>query len=122
MGPPPLRESGPHEKRARPRGRTRRLSRESPGLEATLLGRHQLALAADRRLLVMLAPANLRENAVLLDLLVEAAKRALEGLALADLDLRHGRVLTSFVRPGLFVARPAVTLPDGQVPPAGSSP
>src|SRR5438270_5198948 len=61
----------------------------SPGLETTLLGGDQLALPPHRRLLVVLATAHLRENAVLLDLLVEASQRALEGLALADLDLRH---------------------------------
>src|SRR4029077_15221357 len=68
----------------------------SPGLETTLLCGDQLALAPHRRLLVVLTATHLRENAVLLDLLVEASQRALEGLALADLDLRHVRELTSF--------------------------
>src|SRR6266511_1151276 len=50
-----------------------------------------LALALYARLLVVLAPASLRENAALLDLLVEAAECALEGLVLAHSDFCQSR-------------------------------
>jgi len=67
----------------------------SAGLEATLAGSDKLALAPDGWLLVVLSTADLGEDAVLLDLLVEAPKSTLEGLALTDLDLRHMLGFTS---------------------------
>src|SRR5207237_6245798 len=51
--------------------------------------RRDLLLALHAGLFVVLTPAHLGEDAVLLDLLIEASKGALEGLVVADLDLRH---------------------------------
>src|SRR5437899_374336 len=58
--------------------------RASPALAR----RSDLLLPLDARLLVVLAATNLGQDAVLFDLLIEAAKGALEGLVLADFVLR----------------------------------
>src|SRR3990170_4719787 len=55
-------------------------------LAGGLLALRFLALALHARLLVVLATASLGEDAALLDLLVEAPQRALEGLVLPDSD------------------------------------
>src|SRR5438552_15986459 len=65
--------------------RARRLRRASPPLPR----RRDLLLALHAGLFVVLTPAHLGENTVLLDLLIEATKGALEGLVVADLDLRQ---------------------------------
>src|SRR5262245_44765893 len=59
-------------------------------LQRTLAGRRRLLLLAHARLVVGLAAAQLRQDAGLLDLLLEAPQRLLEGLVLLDLDDRQG--------------------------------
>src|SRR6186997_192555 len=71
-----------------------------PGVETTpaltlsggLLALRFLALALHARLLVVLTSASLGEDAALLDLLVEASQRALEGLVFAYADFRQTRI------------------------------
>src|SRR5450759_4724059 len=65
-----------------PRRRSRRLTLLAGGLLALCF----LPLPLHAGLLVVLATASFSENAGLLDLLVEAAKRALEGLVLTNAD------------------------------------
>jgi hypothetical protein len=69
------------------RVRSAELVRFTPGL--TLAPLCFLALAAGGGALVELAAAGLREDPCLLDLLVEAAKRSLERLAIANDHLRQ---------------------------------
>jgi len=69
-----------------------RADRVSLRLALTALG--FLALAAGGRALVELATAGLREDPGLLDLLVETAKRGLEGLTLADDHFRQRSLVT----------------------------
>src|SRR3979409_1570329 len=59
------------------------------GASPPLARRRDLFLALYAGLFVVLTPADLREDTVLLDLLVEAAKGALKGLILPNLDLRQ---------------------------------
>ena len=61
-------------------------------LAGGLLALRFLALALHARLLVVLASSSLREDAALLDLLVEASEGALEGLVLTDTDLCQPRI------------------------------
>src|ERR1700716_69593 len=61
------------------------LRRASPPLAR----RRDLLFALYAGLFVVLTPADFREDTVLLDLLVEAAKGALKGLVFANLDLRQ---------------------------------
>src|SRR3990170_2663781 len=58
-------------------------------LEGALLGGEGLLLALHARLLVVLALADLREDARLFALLLEALHRVLEGLAILDSHTRH---------------------------------
>src|SRR5512141_590852 len=60
-----------------------------------LLALRFLALPLHRRLLVVLAPASLGEDAALLDLLVEAAEGALERLVLTHSDFGQSRFTSS---------------------------
>src|SRR4029077_12771562 len=65
----------------------------SAGLRpGVLLALRFLALPLHARLLVVLAPASLGEDAGLLDLLVEAAEGALERLVLTHSDFCQSRV------------------------------
>src|SRR3954468_21449774 len=57
-----------------------------------LLALRFLALPLHARLLVVLATASLGEDPALLDLLVEAAEGALEGLVLSHADFCHYRI------------------------------
>src|SRR5713101_3616607 len=59
------------------------------GASPPLARRRDLLLALHAGLFVVLTPADFRKDTVLLDLLIEAAKGTLEGLVLADLDLRQ---------------------------------
>src|ERR1051325_6497660 len=65
-----------------------------------LLALRFLALPLHARLLVVLAPASLGENAALLDLLVEAAKGALERLVFPHSDVSQSR--DHLLRPGVL--------------------
>ena len=78
-----------------PRRRSRRLALLARGLLALCF----LPLPLHAGLLVVLATAGLSENAGLLDLLVEATKRALEGLVLTNSDLCQCR--DHLLRPGI---------------------
>src|SRR5439155_25525760 len=75
-----------------------------------LLALRFLALPLHARLLVVLAPASLGEDARLLDLLVEAAEGALERLVLTHSDFCQSRIhllgLSSGSRGGLVAQRP----------------
>src|SRR3989304_4700282 len=81
MAPRAGRPGWPAGDRSRELDRLRRLA-----LAGGLLALRFLALALHARLLVVLATASLGEDAALLDLLVEAPQRALEGLVLPDSD------------------------------------
>src|SRR5450759_4981372 len=85
-----------------PRRRSRRLTLLAGGLLALCF----LPLPLHAGLLVVLATASFSENAGLLDLLVEAAKRALEGLVLTNADFCQCR--DHLLRPGIvwFAAPP----------------
>src|SRR5450759_3003789 len=78
-----------------PRRRSRRLTLLAGGLLALCF----LPLPLHAGLLVVLATASFSENAGLLDLLVEAAKRALEGLVLTNADFCQCR--DHLLRPGI---------------------
>src|SRR6056297_1193968 len=60
-------------------------------LERSLARRRLLLLLPDARLVVILSTPKLRQDACLLAGLLETLERALEGLALLDLDHRHVR-------------------------------
>ena len=78
-------------------------------LAGSLLALRFLALALHAGLLVVLASASLREDAALLDLLVEASQGALEGLVLTDTD---------FCQPEITSHRPSLR-PGHRAPGAG---
>src|SRR5215217_2807702 len=67
-------------------GRSRPSARSALRRSCVLLALRFLALPLHARLLVVLAPASLGEDAGLLDLLVEAAEGALERLVLTHSD------------------------------------
>src|SRR5207248_6219826 len=67
----------------------------SRGTSPPLARRRDFLLSLYAWLFVVFPAANLGEDAVLLDLLIEAAKGALEGLVLADLDLGQLRCTPS---------------------------
>ena len=73
-------------------GRGRRSATQPWRRSRVLLALRFLALALHARLLVVLAAASLGEDAALLDLLVEAAQGALEGLVLTDSDFCQSRI------------------------------
>src|SRR5262245_8679188 len=79
-----------------------------------LLALRFLALALHAGLLVVLAPASLGEDAALLDLLVEAAQRTLEGLVFTHSDFCQFRVHLpgAVVRLDRIAARNPDSTPD----------
>src|SRR4051812_9173436 len=95
----PSRKSGPEERGARA-GNEGRYELHHPFsclLQRALLRRERLLLALDRRLLVVLALADLAQDPRLLALLLEALHGVLERLAFLHTHTRHRLVLTTFL-------------------------
>jgi hypothetical protein len=72
------------------------VGRRSAGAGPPLASRDQLLLAADAGLLIVLATANLGEDPVLLDLLVETTEGTLKCLAFANFDFGQSESPPSF--------------------------